>query len=125
MNHRWKMSSMLTCVSLSLVSGFAPADSFDLTETPLAADWGAAVSFSELSEQRGREGLSVLEADDLLRNELTGTTTGNVVHSSHNGSNLIDNGSFVGANGHVTVFQNTGHNNVFQEATIYHFEIIP
>lgn len=115
---------------LSLIAGllFTPtliADVFVDTDAESTFNLGEAITTSELAAQRGREGIHAVEISDLLLNDLDATVTDNVVQSSHNGDNVIGGGSFSGSSGHMTIFQNTGHNNVFQEATIYNFNLAP
>lgn len=53
--------------------------------------------------------------------DLQATMTGNVIHSSTTGSNIISNGAFTNLEGFATVIQNTGNHVILQNSTIINF----
>ncbi|GAB3686153.1 hypothetical protein GCM10028792_40000 [Salinisphaera aquimarina] len=106
------MFAGLTAVGLFTSMNMAWADAF---ATPIGDQ--------ELNAQRGREGTSL----DLTAasSHLEGTLTGNVASGTTNGQNVIKGAAFSGLNGHATVIQNSGNNNIIQDSTIYNFSMRP
>jgi hypothetical protein len=77
----------------------------------------------ELDDQRGRGG----EVDIVTLNNqnVAALLRGNTAINNATGHNMIDNGSFAGASGLISVVQNSGNNVIIQDSTIVNVTIVP
>jgi len=82
------------------------------------------VLLDELDNERGRGG-GVVDITTLNKMRVKGNLTDNVAIDNINGFNIIDNGSFTGSHGLISVIQNTGNNVLIQDATILNVTFMP
>lgn len=78
----------------------------------------AAVNSDALEASRGGAEVQVLN-----KNALDGVVSDNQAHHLTTGSNLVTDGSFVGASGFSTVIQNSGNNVLIQNSTILNLQV--
>lgn len=99
-------------------SGSVSADN----DSELFFENAETVLTDELDNERGRGGVDVLT---LNRSTVTALLKDNTATNNVNGFNLIDNGSFAGASGMVSVIQNSGNNVIIQDSTVFNVTVIP
>jgi len=76
----------------------------------------------DLDNQRGQGGVDILT---LNRQNVTALLKDNTATNNINGFNIIDNGSFAGASGMISVIQNSGNNVIIQDSTVFNVTVIP
>ncbi|WP_305907625.1 hypothetical protein Q9L42_014870 [Methylomarinum sp. Ch1-1] len=81
------------------------------------------VLLNELDEARGRGG--VVDVTTLNKMSVGAYMADNVAVNNTNGFNMIDNGSFAGSSGFISVIQNTGNQVIIQDSTIVNVTITP
>lgn len=84
-------------------------------------DSAALVSETELSDQRGRQKLELVQFNS---QELEAVLADNSAIGTDSGSNNIAKEAFSNASGHLSVIQNSGNNVIIQDTTIYNITFI-
>jgi hypothetical protein len=88
------------------------------TTMPSSFFGSAAVNNDALEGSRGGAEVLVLN-----KNAVDGVVSDNQAHHLTTGSNLVTDGSFVGASGFATAIQNTGNNVLIQNSTIINLQV--
>jgi len=110
---------------LTPVSAEAPLEAFAASEIPIAqipnelpVALGAALSDTDLSDQRGKANLTITNTND-VDGELYSNNATNTV----SGGNFVTEGALSNNTGLFTVIQNSGNNVLIQSATILNLDI--
>lgn len=92
-------------------------------ENSLVLDSAAAISASELSSSRGRQGFDTLQ--QMNQNDQRAWLEQNKLESGVTGDNVIESGALQDIEGIATVIQNTGNQVLIQESTLLNLTIAP
>lgn len=87
-------------------------------DNPFAA---APLADEDLDESRG---LNLITGNDVVNtSETTGVSVGSTANNNVSGNNNIDDSALNNNAGIVTVFQNSGNNNILQQSTIFNVNL--
>jgi hypothetical protein len=120
MKHALKRNQSLK-ISASLFCLAAPVLLMNYN-TATANDFAEPVALTDLATQRGGDANPLLNLT-AASSQLQGQSNGNTAIYTNSGANIIGAGALSGMNGHATVIQNSGNNNVIQNSTIYNFSL--
>lgn len=118
---------LLTIAALGFILSSFPAAAEDLAATTMDESNGdnpfaaAPLADEDLDKSRG---LNLIAENDVVNaSETTGVSVGNSATNNVSGSNNIDDSALNNNAGIVTVFQNSGNNNILQQSTIFNVNL--
>lgn len=119
------MKTIIKCSFSILLVTFTQTSSVSANEQGEAFLAQAEVAqLDELDNVRGR-GVDGFDIITLNNQKVAALLSGNTANNNVTGYNIIDNGSFEGASGLVSVIQNSGNNVIIQDSTIVNVTIAP